>query len=98
MIEIDDRQTKPWQVYLIRTRSNHLYCGITNDIKRRFSMHQEGKGAKYLRGKGPLTLVWSYSVEDKSTALKLEYRIKQLSKHKKEALCLDSQTILSTLL
>lgn len=73
-------------MYLIRTRTSSLYCGITNDLNRRFNQHQTGKGAKYLRGKGPLTLEWSTAVADKSTALKEEIRIKKLSKPQKEAL------------
>ena len=47
---------------------------------------QHGKGAKALRGKGSLQLVFTTSVADRSTALKAEYKIKQLSKHKKEML------------
>lgn len=75
-----------WWVYLIRTANNALYCGITNDLERRFTQHQQGKGAKALRGKGPLSLVWSEQVADKSSALKLEAKIKKQSKQTKEAL------------
>ena len=76
-----------WWVYLIRTSGNALYCGITTNTQRRFQQHQTGQGAKALRGKGPLTLVWQSAVgPDKSQALKLEYRIKRLSKDKKESL------------
>ncbi|MCP3700454.1 MAG: GIY-YIG nuclease family protein [Aliivibrio sp.] len=75
-----------WTLYLIRTPSNSLYCGITNNLSRRFEMHKAGKGAKYLRGKRPLTLVWSHNVESKSQALKYEYRIKKMTKASKEAL------------
>lgn len=75
-----------WYVYLIRTRSNALYCGITTDLARRFAQHQAGSGAKYLRGKGPLELVWSQPVSDKSCALKEEIRIKKLTKACKERL------------
>jgi putative endonuclease len=75
-----------WWVYLIRTANNALYCGITNDLERRFTQHQQGKGAKALRGKGPLSLVWSEPVADKSSALKLEAKIKKQSKRTKEAL------------
>ncbi|MCG6258622.1 GIY-YIG nuclease family protein, partial [Vibrio furnissii] len=39
-----------WSVYLIRTRLNALYCGISNNVERRFCMHQQGKGAKALKG------------------------------------------------
>ncbi len=78
-----------WLIYLIRTESNSLYCGITNDLERRFALHQTGKGAKYLRGKGELSLVWSHSVATKSLALKYEYRIKKMTKDAKEALVND---------
>lgn len=49
---------KNWYIYLIREKNNRLYCGITTDIQRRFTQHQEGKGAKALKGKMPLTLVF----------------------------------------
>ncbi len=75
-----------WFVYLIRNRHNALYCGVTNNLERRFLQHANGTGAKALKGKGPLTLEWSTNVENKSQALKLEYRIKQLSKQRKERL------------
>ncbi|MEZ8018867.1 hypothetical protein BCU17_01975 [Vibrio splendidus] len=75
-----------WVVYLIRNKNNALYCGITNNLDRRFEQHQMGKGAKALKGKGPLKLVWSFGVGSKSEALKIEYAIKQLPKSRKEKL------------
>ncbi|MCZ4307384.1 GIY-YIG nuclease family protein [Vibrio atlanticus] len=75
-----------WVVYLIRNRHNALYCGVTNNLERRFEQHQTGKGAKALKGKGPLKLVWSIGVRSKSEALKTEYAIKQLPKSRKEKL------------
>ncbi|MDA3138552.1 GIY-YIG nuclease family protein [Vibrio metschnikovii] len=80
-------QHSDWWVYLIRTSKNALYCGITTDIDRRFIQHQQGCGAKALRGKGPLSLVWQHHVgPSKSQALQLEHRIKCLSKAQKERL------------
>ncbi|MUI54349.1 GIY-YIG nuclease family protein [Aliivibrio fischeri] len=84
---IEEKNT--WFIYLIRTRVGSLYCGITNNLERRFKMHQNGKGAKYLKGKGPLTLVWHRDVENKSIALKYEYRIKKMTKASKEALVIN---------
>lgn len=76
-----------WHVYLIRDRNNALYCGISTDVQRRFSQHTSGKGAKALKGKGPLNLVWSEKIgPSRSLALKVEYRIKQLRKVQKERL------------
>jgi len=80
--------SKPWFIYLVRNNRNALYAGITTDVERRFSEHQSGgpKAAKALKGKGPLILEFSYPVADRSIASQLEYRIKKLSKTKKEQL------------
>ncbi|MBQ4772959.1 GIY-YIG nuclease family protein [Pectobacterium versatile] len=78
-----------WYLYILRTVAGSLYTGITTDVSRRLNQHQTGKGAKALRGKGELTLVFHCLVGDRSDALKLEYRIKQLSKNQKERLVQD---------
>lgn len=75
-----------WFLYLVRTADNKLYTGITTDVERRFLQHQSGKGAKALRGKGTLRLAFSGEVGERSLALRLEYRIKQLTKRQKERL------------
>lgn len=75
-----------WFLYLIRCPDNRLYTGITTDVARRFAQHQRGKGAKALRGKGELTLVFSAPAGNRSEALRAEYRIKQLTKRQKEQL------------
>ncbi|WP_373879211.1 GIY-YIG nuclease family protein [Klebsiella variicola subsp. variicola] len=75
-----------WFLYLIRTADNRLYTGITTDVPRRFLQHQAGKGAKALRGKGDLLLAFSHEVGEHSLALRLEYRVKQLTKREKERL------------
>lgn len=82
-----------WSVYLIRNNRNALYCGVTNNVERRFKQHESGKGAKALKGKGPLTLEWSCSFKNKSMAMKAEYFIKQLTKTKKELLVQKSADI-----
>lgn len=75
-----------WYLYLIRTASGALYTGITTDVERRYQQHQTGRGAKALRGKGPLQLTFSYLVGEQGQALRLEHRIKQLNKKQKERL------------
>ncbi|WCN10305.1 GIY-YIG nuclease family protein [Marinomonas mediterranea] len=77
-----------WSLYLVRTCMNTLYTGITTDVERRFLEHCSGgpKGARYLRGKGPLSLVWYEQVGSRSEASKLEYRVKKLCKSDKERL------------
>ncbi|MGX6592574.1 GIY-YIG nuclease family protein [Cetobacterium ceti] len=75
-----------WYIYLLRCKDNSLYTGITTDVERRFKEHREGKGAKYTKAKGVINIEKVFSVENKSTALKLEYKIKKLTKKYKEIL------------
>lgn len=75
-----------WHLYLVRTAQGALYTGISTDPERRLREHQSGKGARSLRGKGPLTLVWQVEVGERGDALRLEYRLKQLPKAHKLAL------------
>ena len=78
-----------WSLYIIRTAHNQLYTGITTNVARRLNLHQSGKGAKALRGKGELRLAFSQPLGDRSLALRLEYRIKQLTRAQKERLIID---------
>lgn len=78
----------PWYLYMIQCGNGHLYTGITKDIERRFNEHQAGgaKSAKYLKGKGPLALVYRECIGSHSQALKQEIKIKKLSRQKKLSL------------
>jgi len=73
---------------MIRCRKGVLYTGITTDVDRRFDEHRSAgpKAAKYLKGRGPLHLVFRADVGDHRAALRLEYRIKHLRKAQKETL------------
>jgi len=72
-----------WFVYLLECADKTIYCGITNNLEKRISTHNSGKGAKYTRGRLPVKLIKSFTVDSKSEALKLEYKIKQLSREEK---------------
>jgi predicted GIY-YIG superfamily endonuclease len=72
-----------WFVYILECADGTLYTGITNNLVRRVKQHNEGKGAKYTRGRGPVTLVKFVELFSKRDALKLEYKIKQLPKEEK---------------
>ncbi len=78
----------PWTVYILRCADDTLYTGITNDLAHRLAMHESGKGAKYLRGRTPLTLTYTEGHPTKSDALKRELQIKGLSRIEKLELCL----------
>ncbi len=85
-------QTILWHLYMVRTKYGQLYTGITQDVDRRFIEHQEGgkKAAKYLRGKGPLKLVFQQEIGNRSSALKAEIALKKLPKEQKESLAKKS--------
>ena len=76
----------PWFLYMIRTAGGQLYTGISTDPQRRLRQHNgELKGgAKALRGKGPLQLVYQQIMTNRVEASKAEYQLKQLSKAAKE--------------
>jgi putative endonuclease len=75
-----------WSVYMVRCRDGKLYTGIATDIERRIAEHQAGKGAKYLRGRAPLMLVFKKKIGSRSLALKVEQAIKKLPKCRKETI------------
>lgn len=78
-----------WVVYLLRCRDGSLYCGCTNNIEKRFLMHQSGKGAKYTKKKGAVRVELTLPCADRIEASRLEYKVKQLSKAAKERLVLE---------
>ena len=85
----------PWYLYLVRTAGGSLYTGITTDVERRFAEHQAGspKGARSLRGKGPLKLEFWVEAGDRVTASRLEWAIKQWPRNQKEALIRGEQSL-----
>lgn len=78
-----------WLLYILRCRDGTLYTGITDDLTRRLAAHRAGKGAKYTRGRAPLTLVYREECADKSAALRRECAVKRLSREEKLVLCAE---------
>ena len=77
-------------VYILKCGDGSLYTGWTNDIEKRFAAHCAGKGAKYTRGRGPVTLAYSEMFDTQSEAMQREAAIKRLTRPQKQAL-IDSQ-------
>jgi len=77
-----------WSVYVVRCRDGRLYTGIATDVRRRIAEHsrKRGRGAKSLRGRGPLHLVFQRIVGPRGLALRVEGAIKKLPKAQKEEL------------
>lgn len=85
--EIRQAALPPWHVYMLRTAAGHLYTGISTEPQRRLLQHEGGKlGARSLRGKGPLQLVWTFAAGDRAAASRIECRLKRCRKRDKEAL------------
>lgn len=80
---------KQWCVYLLECKDGSYYCGITNDLNNRISAHNNGTGAKYTKGRGPVKLVASRAVANRSEALKLESQVKRKKKAEKTKFLLD---------
>ena len=71
-------------MYIARCADDTLYCGVTNDLVARFAAHNAGKGARYTRARTPIVLVASRRCATKGRALRIEYRVKQLTRSEKE--------------
>lgn len=85
-----------WYVYILRCGDGSFYTGITDNVERRLEAHRTGKGAKYTRGRGPLTLVYQEIQGDKSSALRREYRIKHMSHPEKQKLITEAERLRKT--
>ena len=76
----------PYFVYILSCSDGTLYVGSTSDVARREHAHNEGRGAKYTAGRGPVRVVYSESHESRSAAQKREAQLKKCSRAKKQAL------------
>ena len=72
--------------YILKCKDDSLYTGQTNDLKKRITSHNAGKGVKYTKARRPVELVYYEEFQTRGEAMKREYAIKQLSRKEKEAL------------
>ena len=70
-------------IYILRCADGTLYTGWTNHLQKRIRAHQEKKGARYTRCRLPVELVYFEEHEDRISALRREYAVKQLSRKEK---------------
>lgn len=84
-----------YSVYMLRCADGSLYTGIATDVARRLKEHQStARGAKYLRGRGPLTLAYEQEIGDRSSASRVEHLLKSLPKADKETLVAGHMSLL----
>lgn len=72
-----------WVTYLVRCSDGTLYCGATNNVKKRVATHNVGKGAKYTKFRLPVVLVMVSKSLSKVDALKLERAVKKQQTNEK---------------
>jgi len=86
-------------VYILRTSSNTLYIGQTNNLEKRLREHKNksSKSAKYIRYFNSFKLVYSELFSTRQEAMKREWQLKQWSLVKKEALIKGDKILLKKL-
>lgn len=79
------KKNEAWSVYMVLCDDDSIYTGIAKSVEKRFQEHcaQNHKTAKYLKGRGPLKLVYKEKIGTRSEALKIEHAVKKLSKSQK---------------
>lgn len=71
-------------VYILECNDGSLYTGITKDVIKRLDEHNtKDTAAKYTKIRRPVKLLYKESSENRSTASKREYEIKQFTRLKK---------------
>ncbi len=76
-----------YYLYLLRCSDNSIYCGQTNDLKRRIKEHNSNNSkSKYTRTRRPVKLVYFEKYKTINEVLKREFEIKRMAKSEKEKL------------
>ncbi|MDP6685980.1 MAG: GIY-YIG nuclease family protein [Candidatus Omnitrophota bacterium] len=75
-----------FSVYILKCKDGSYYTGYTNDLEKRIRLHNNGDGAKCLRGKRPVELVWHKEYKYFKKAVTKEIEIKELSHKEKQEL------------
>lgn len=78
-----------YYIYIVRCADDTFYTGYTTDVEKRIDMHNASKGAKYTRGRLPVSLVYFEEHENKHDALSREWHIKRMTRSQKEELIED---------
>ena len=85
-IDPESSEGPGWFLYILECRDGCYYVGITNDLEHRVKSHNEGNGAKFTRGRRPVSLIYQERWPNKSAARKREIEVKGWPRKKKEEL------------
>lgn len=81
-----DKGNNDWFVYVLRCSNGALYTGVTTDVSRRVREHvQKGRlSTRFTRAFAPVELVYSCRIGEKNLAYRIEYRMKKLTRDRKD--------------
>jgi len=86
-VTTDATDENGWFVYMLYCDDGSLYTGITTDLQRRVSEHNEAKsGARYTKARRPVSLAWFEQCDSRSAASIREAEIKKLDRKQKALL------------
>ena len=85
-------KTPGWFLYILQCRDNTFYTGITTDLDRRLTQHNDGTASRYTRNRKPVVMVHNEICEDHSAALKRECAVKKLTRTEKELMVKKRRT------
>lgn len=83
---IESQEHGGFWAYMVRCKYGTFYAGWTKDLKKRIAAHNDGRGAKYLRGRGPVKLVYKKKCTTARQAQARERLIKKLNRQQKKDL------------
>ena len=83
----------PHFVYMLRCAGDRIYTGYAVDVEARFEQHRSGKGAKFTKAFPPECVLRTFELDGHEQALRLEARIKKLTRPKKVLLASGDEEI-----
>lgn len=78
-------------MYVVECRDGSYYTGYTTDVKKRLTVHNSGKGAKYTRARLPVKLIYVEGFASKEEAMSAEALLKRKKRPQKERLLSENQ-------
>lgn len=73
-------------VYIIEDKNGTYDTGFTNDLEKRYKLHENGFGAKYLKGRKPIKLAFFKEYQYYKSTLAAERKIKSYTRERKQEL------------
>jgi putative endonuclease len=80
------KRKSAYYVYIVKVSDGTYYTGHTSDLEKRLKEHGTARGAKYLRGRTPVKLVYVKEYKYHRRAVATECDIKNRTRKEKEEL------------